>query len=122
MVSWNKIIIYDQLKNESLWEKIESIQYKATLTITGATQVISPDKIYQELGLELLKLRRWYKYLVCMFKVMNGKAPNDMIKLFPKYQPTIRTRNNSIPQYKLQTNCFKYFFPFCPKWLVQFRY
>ena len=46
-----------------------------------------------------------------MFKVMNGKAPNDMIKLFPKYQPTIRTRNNSIPQYKLQTNCFKYFFP-----------
>ena len=48
-------IIYDQPQNESLCEKLESVQYKATLTITGAVQGTSCDKIYQELELESLK-------------------------------------------------------------------
>ena len=48
-------IIYDQPQNESLCEKLESVQYKATLTITGAVQGTSYDKIYQELELESLK-------------------------------------------------------------------
>ena len=45
-------IIYDQPQNESFCEKIESVQYKATLGITGAIQGTFRDKIYQELGLE----------------------------------------------------------------------
>ena len=61
-------IIYDQPQNESFCEKLESVQYKATLAITGAIQGTSCDKIYQELGLELLKSRRSYKRLSCMFK------------------------------------------------------
>ena len=48
-------IIYDQPQNESFCEKLESVQYKATLEIAGAMQGTSRDKIYQELGLELLK-------------------------------------------------------------------
>ena len=47
-------IIYDP-QNESFCEKIESIQYKAALAITGAIQGTSREKIYQELGLESLK-------------------------------------------------------------------
>ena len=66
-------IIYDQPQNESFCQKIESVQYKVTLAITGAKQGTSRDKIYQELGLESLKSRRWYKSLVCMFKIMNEK-------------------------------------------------
>ena len=66
-------IIYDQPQNESFCEKIESVQYEAILAITGAIQATSRDKIYQELGLESLKSRRWYKRLVCMFKIMNKK-------------------------------------------------
>ena len=31
---------------------------------------------YQELGLEALKSRRWYKRLSCMFKIMNNEAPD----------------------------------------------
>ena len=80
-------------------EKIESVQYKTTFAITGGIQGTSRDKISQELGLESLKSRRWYKHLVCMFKIMNEKAPNYLINLIPKYEPTIRTRNNSIPSY-----------------------
>ena len=53
-------IIYDQPHNESFCEKIESVQYKAALAITGAIQGTSRDKIDQELGLESLKSRRWH--------------------------------------------------------------
>ena len=84
--------IYDQPQNESFCEKIESVQYKATLSITGAIQGASCDKIYQELGLKSLKSSRWYKRPVCIFKIMNGKAPNYLINLIPKYESTIRTR------------------------------
>ena len=103
-------IIYDQPQNEYFCEKIESVQYKATLAITGAIQGTSRDKIYQELGLESLKSRRWYKRLVSTFKIMNEKAPNYLINLIPKHDPTIRTRNNSVPSYKCRVNCFKHSF------------
>ena len=53
-------IIYDgQAQNESFCEKIESVQYKAALAVTGAIRGTSRDKIYQELGLESLKSWRW---------------------------------------------------------------
>ena len=50
-----RAIIYDQPQNESFCEKLESMQYKATLVITGAIPGTSRDRIYQELGLEPLK-------------------------------------------------------------------
>ena len=51
-------IIFDQQRNESFFDKLESIQYKAALAITGAIQGTSRDKLYQELGLESLRSRR----------------------------------------------------------------
>ena len=64
------IIDYGDIIYESSREKLESVQYKAELAITGAIQGTSCDKIYQELGLESLKSRRWYKRLIFMFKIM----------------------------------------------------
>ena len=63
-------IIYDQTQNESFCEILESVQYKAALAITGAIQRSSSKKLYQELGLESLKSRRWYKSHYCMYKIM----------------------------------------------------
>ena len=51
-------IIYDQPQNDSFSQKLESIQYKAALAITGVIQGTSCDKIFQGLGLESLKSRR----------------------------------------------------------------
>ena len=51
-------IIYDQPQNDSFSQKLESIQCKAALAITGAIQGTSCDKIFQGLGLESLKSRR----------------------------------------------------------------
>ena len=103
-------IIYDQPQNESFCNKLESVQYKAALAITGAIQETSRDKLYQELGLESLKSRRWYKRLSCMFKIMKKEAPNYLINLIPKCEQTIRRRNNRIPSYHYRTDCFKYSF------------
>ena len=50
-------IIYDQPYNESVCEKLESVQYKAALAITDAIQGTSRGKICQELGLESLRAR-----------------------------------------------------------------
>ena len=103
-------MIYDRPQNESFCNKIESVQYKAALAITGAIQGTSRDKFNQELGLESLKSRRWYKRLCCMYKIMTEKDPNYIINLMPKCDPTIKTRNNSIPTYHCRTDCFKYSF------------
>ena len=50
--------IYDQPHNDFV--KNLSLQNKVALAITGAIQGTSRKKIYQELGLESLRARRWY--------------------------------------------------------------
>ena len=105
-------IIYDQAQNKSFCDKLESVQCKATLAITGALPGTSLDKLYQELGLESLESRRWYKRLSCMFHIMKKEAPNYLINLIPKCEQIIRTRNNHIPSYNCRIDCFKHsFFP-----------
>ena len=73
-------------------------------------QGTSRDKIYQDLGLESLKSRRWNKSLSCMVKIMNNKAPNYLLNLVPRSQPTITNRNKHIPNYHCRTYYLKYVF------------
>ena len=63
----------------SFFEKLESVQYKAALAITDAIQSTSRNKTYEELGIESLKGRRWYRRLSCMFKIMKEETPNYLI-------------------------------------------
>ena len=62
-------IVYDQACNSAFHDKLESIQYSACLAITGAIRGISTEKIYQELGLESLKSRRWFRKLCHFYKI-----------------------------------------------------
>ena len=57
--------------------------------MAGAIQGTSLDTIYQELGLESFKLRKWHKNLSFTFKLMKEKPPNYLINLVPKCKPTI---------------------------------
>ena len=53
-------VIYDQHYNNSFHQKLESIPYNAAvLALTGAIRGSSREILYQELGLESLKQRRW---------------------------------------------------------------
>ena len=54
-------VIYDQPLNESLSNRLESVQYKAALAVTRAKQGSSSKKLCQELGLEHLHQRRWMR-------------------------------------------------------------
>ena len=94
-------IVYDQRQN-------------AALAVTGIIHGTSREKMYQELGLESLKSRRWYRRLSCIFKIMKMEAPTYLMKLIPKSKQTIRTRNNHIPSYSFRTYCFKYSFSSLP--------
>ena len=48
----------NQYCNNSFHQKLESIQYNATLAMAGAIRGSSREKHYQELGLESLKQRQ----------------------------------------------------------------
>ena len=67
-------VIYDQPHNDSFCNKIESIQYNAALAITGAIKGTSRERLYQELGLESLRERRWYRRLVYFFKIVSAQG------------------------------------------------
>ena len=58
-------IIFDQIFNMSFLQKMETIQYNAALAITGTIRGSPREKLYQELGLETLQQRRWYRKRCC---------------------------------------------------------
>ena len=62
-------VLYGQPKNERLCRKIERVQYNAVLAITGAIKGTSQMKLYNELGLESLKFRRWFRKICLFFKI-----------------------------------------------------
>ena len=62
-------ILYDQPNNKSLCQKIETIQCNTALAITGMIKGTSKIKIYNELGLESLEFRRWFRKLCLFFKI-----------------------------------------------------
>ena len=65
---------------------IESVQYNACLAITGAIKKSSRERLYNELGLENLCDRRWYRRLVFFFKITNGVSPEYLRSFLPEKQ------------------------------------
>ena len=68
--------MYDKAFNESFHTKLESLQCNATLAITGAIRRSSTEKMYEELGLESLKSRRWYRKMHFLYKVLKSQSPS----------------------------------------------
>ena len=58
--------------NESCKIKIEMVQYKAALVITGAIKRTCRNRLYQELGLESLEDRRWSRRIFLFNKIIRG--------------------------------------------------
>ena len=76
-------VLFDQAFNASFHEKLESIQYNACLALTGTIRGTSKEKLYQELGLESLQLRRWYRKLCLFYKIFKNKSPAYLFNLIP---------------------------------------
>ena len=62
-------VVYNQPNNESFSQQIESVQYNPSLTITGAIKGTSQIKLYNEIGLESLTFRRWFRKLCSFYKI-----------------------------------------------------
>ena len=101
-------IIYDQAYNSAFHDKLESIKYNACLAITGAIKGTSTEKIYQELGLESLKSRRWLRKLCHFYKIFNDKSPSYLFNLIPNFNRVRNTRfSYNIPPIKVKHDYFK---------------
>ena len=74
-------IIYDQAYNAPFIKKWS--QYNnAALAITGTIRSTSREKIYQELGLESLRKRQWYRKLCYSFKMFKGQSSEHPSEYF----------------------------------------
>ena len=108
-------IIYDQTFHESFHQRIESIQYNAAIAITGAIRGTSSEKLYQELGLESLRSRRWLRKLCLFYKIYKNKSPSylyDLIQDRVKFYSTRSSQIDNISNIKTRSSFFRNsFFP-----------
>ena len=74
--------------------KIESVQYNASLAITGAIRGTSQEKLYQELGLESLKRRRWLRRMCYFYKLIKTQKSLYLFNLIPPKLNSLRQPNS----------------------------
>ena len=77
-------IVLDQAFNNSFHQRLESIQYKASLVITRAITRTSKEKLYQQLVFEWLQSKRWFRKLSICYKMIRSKSPSYLYHLIPK--------------------------------------
>ena len=82
--------------NESFTNKIESVQYNAALAITGAIKGTSRERLYQELGLESLSDRQWYRRLTMFFNIRKDKSPSCLTNYLPSLQFSHNVNRNNL--------------------------
>ena len=103
--------IYDKPNNESFINNIESIQYNAALAMTGTIKGTSKDKLYQELGLESLSSRRWFRRLITFYKIFKTKSPPYLYCVIPSINSNRNTRFfENICQLSTHTESLKNYF------------
>ena len=79
--------ICDRAYNTLFHQNIESVQYNAALVITGAIRETSREKLYQDLGVESLQQRHWYRKLCCLFKIINKQSMSYLFQLISHQTP-----------------------------------
>ena len=77
-------LISDQPNNESFCQQIESVQYNASLANTGAIKGAPRLKLYNEIGLESLKFRQWFRKPCTFYKIKSTGFPSYLYDLIPK--------------------------------------
>ena len=103
-------IIYDQPNKEYPNQKIERIQYNAALAITG-TYTTYQSRLYNELGLESLKFKRWFRKLCTFYKIKTTGVPQYLSDLIPQTNHLYQAcAAEDVTTFYNRTNTFKYSF------------
>ena len=79
-------MIYDKINLSFSANKIEAVLYNPVLATTGVFRGSAKEKLYQELGFESLKDRRWFKRLCYLYKIVSTKQPAYFYDLIPPFQ------------------------------------
>ena len=107
-------IVFDQAFNKSFHDNLESIQYNASLAITGAIRGTSKEKPYQELGFESLQQKRWFRKLCTFYKIYKNQSTSYFYNLiYLQTSSRISRSSNNILCFHFKHNFFKIFFPTC---------
>ena len=78
------------------------------LAITDAICGTSKEKLYNELGLESLQNRRWYRKLSFLYKVVANQSPFYLFNMIPRKNTSPPTRGlDNIPLLGNKHNFFK---------------
>ena len=94
-------LIYDQTYNASFHRKPESIQYSACLAMKGTIKSTLYEELNQELGLETLPSRRWFRKLCLFYEIVNNQSPSYLFDNIPSTDRIYNTRNAAnIPRIK----------------------
>ena len=86
-------IIYEKAYNSSFHQEIESVQHNTCLAIAGAIRGTSKEKLYDELGLESLQIRRWFGKLCYFYRSYKHESPQYLFKLVSLRHSPYTTRN-----------------------------
>ena len=70
---------------------MKSMQYSAAPAILEAIKGASKEKLYQELGLESLKDRRWFRRLRYLHKIVSPKLPPYLYGIVPALQRSLES-------------------------------
>ena len=84
-LDYGDVIFHNQ--RVSMMNHIEQVQYKAALIVTGCWQGTSRDKLYDEVGWELLS-DRWFRRLSLFYKISNGYTPSCLSDHIPNRKET----------------------------------
>ena len=77
---------------------MDPIQYNRALTTRDAIRGTSRERLYQELGLESLCKRRWYRELCYFLNIFKGQSPEYLFRILPSVSKAYNTRaNDKIP-------------------------
>ena len=68
--------IFDKAYNNIFQQRYESLQYKASLALTGVIRGSSAEKLYEELGQESLQNRRRFRKLYIFKKLIKNSSQN----------------------------------------------
>ena len=84
---WCKYTVFPDTRNLSLFNN------KAYLALSGVITGASREKFYQELVLESLQYRRWYRKLMLFYNIFKKNKPVYLFNLIPSKNPNYNTRN-----------------------------
>ena len=98
-------------------QKIETFQYNAAPITTNAIRCTSQIKLYNELGLESLEIRRWFRKLYLFwdwfYKIKKTGLPEYLFCMIPQNNHQYNTRSiDDVTTFYCRTDMFKYsYFP-----------